>query len=395
MVGEMSTIRRSGPRRWFVPFAATAVLLLVALTACGSGERSAASGSSDSAGTAQAAPAGSGRPSSTVDTDTPTVGPGPAVPSRGCAAGPTSAVQLERRTVPVAELSRWYLLTVPEASDPQVPFPLVLDFHGLTEGADVHAQLTGMGAYGASHGFVAVIPQGTGDLARWAAGPGGSAGEPNIDVDFVNAMLDQVEDSICIDTSRVYATGMSNGAMLTSMLGCRLAGRLAAVAPISGATTFDSCEPVATVPMMTIHGTADPILLFNGGVGDLVKALSGSIGGDGSAPSSGPSTTAPAPTTTVAVDLDGPGYPANVAAWAQRNGCGPTPSDEPVSATVTHRTYDCPAGADVEMYVVAGGGHAWPGSELSQALEGLVGTTTFDIDATDLVWAFFQRFRRG
>lgn len=324
-------------------------------------------------------------PSGTDDGASPAVDPGPAVPSRGCDAGATTAVSLDKRTIPVAELSRWYLITIPEPADPVAPLPLVLDFHGLTEGADAHAQMSGMGAYAESHGFVAVIPQGTGDLARWAAGPGGSASDPNIDVDFVTALLDQVEDTVCIDTSRVYATGLSNGAMLTSMLACRLAGRFAAVAPIAGATVFDACDPVAPVPMMTIHGTADPILLFNGGVGDLVKLISGGAGG----------TATTAPTTTTLIDLNGPGYPANVAAWAERNGCEPTSTDEPVSATVTLRTYDCPAGADVEMYIVSGGGHAWPGSELSKAIENIIGPTTFDIDATDLLWRFFQRFRRG
>jgi polyhydroxybutyrate depolymerase len=62
---------------------------------------------------------------------------------------------------------------------------------------------------------------------------------------------------------------------------------------------------------------------------------------------------------------------------------------------VTHRVYDCPDGADVEMYIVAGGGHAWPGSEFSKGVEQIIGPTTFDIDATDLIWEFFQRFRRA
>ena len=54
------------------------------------------------------------------------------------------------------------------------------------------------------------------------------------------------------------------------------------------------------------------------------------------------------------------------------------------------RTFDCPDGADVEFYIIEGGGHSWPGSEFSKSIESIVGPTTFDIDATDLIWTFFQ-----
>jgi len=307
---------------------------------------------------------------------------GPAVPSNGCD-GAVAPVSSERRTLPVAELTRWYLVTIP-GGPAGAPMPLVLDFHGLTEGAELHARISGIGEYAEAHGFVAVVPQGQGDLPRWAAGPGGSAAGDNADLDFVATLLDAVERAACIDLSRVYVMGLSNGSMFASMLACRLADRFAAMAPIAGVTDYDDCAPSAPVPMLTIHGTADPILLFNGGVGDLVKLVSGGA----PAPD--------APTTTLPpADLDGPGYPANVAAWAARNGCAADPADEAVSDAVTRRTYDCPAGADVVMYVVDGGGHAWPGSEVSRSAEPIVGPTTFDIDATDLIWQFFQRFRRS
>ena len=370
--------RRSLP---VVTTVAAAVVALVALTACGTSTKSDAATAATTTTAASVATTGADSATSTTTTDVAT---GAAVASRGCDLAPSGPVHLERRELPVAELTRWYLITVPTAASSSTPLPLVLDFHGLTEGAEVHAKMTGMGDYAEAHGFVAVLPQGTGDLARWAAGPGGDASSPNADIDFVAALLDQIEATQCIDRSRVYATGLSNGAMLTSMLACRLANRFAAVAPVAGATDFTSCTPSAVVPMLTIHGTADPILLFNGGVGDLVKVLSG-----GKAASTAPAT------TTIPTDVNGPGYPANVAAWAKRNGCEPTPTDTEVTEAVTLRTYDCPRGADVEMYIVAGGGHAWPGSEFSRSIESIVGLTTFDIDATDVVWKFFQRFRRA
>jgi hypothetical protein len=91
--------------------------------------------------------------------------------------------------------------------------------------------------------------------------------------------------------------------------------------------------------------------------------------------------------------LNGPGTPAYVAGWAGRNGCDPTPTDSQISEEVIHRVYDCPAGADVEFYIVLGGGHTWPGSEFSRAIEPVVGHTTFDIHASEVAWAFFERFQ--
>ena len=262
---------------------------------------------------------------------------------------------------------------------------LVVDFHGLSEGAVAHAQMSGFAAFAKTEGFVAAVPQGTGAIPSWGASPAGAAMPGDADIAFVGALLDQIEAAACIDTSRVYATGLSNGAMMTSLVACRMADRFAAVAPVAGVTDFKGCAPSHVVPMLTIHGTKDPILLFNGGIGDIIGRLFGG---------SKTGTTSP-PTTTIPTDLNGPGYPANAKAWALRNGCDPTPADTKVSGEVTLRTYRCPPGADVEMYVIAGGGHAWPGSQFSRNLEPVIGYTTFDIDATKLIWAFFQRFRHA
>ncbi len=82
------------------------------------------------------------------------------------------------------------------------------------------------------------------------------------------------------------------------------------------------------------------------------------------------------------------------ATWAERNGCDSF-TDTTLEGTtdeVIHRVWDCPPGADVELYVVPAGGHSWPGSEFSQSIADIVGYTTFDLDASALGWEFFQRF---
>ncbi len=138
------------------------------------------------------------------------------------------------------------------------------------------------------------------------------------------------------------------------------------------------------MPVLTFHGTADPILFFNGGIG---TATLGRVLGRPTP--AGSSTT----TTTQPAKLNGPGYPATVQAWAAKDGCQPRPTDVRIASQVIRRSYRCPAGTGVEFYIVVGGGHAWPGSAVSRAISGLTGYTTFQINATTIIWSFFERFR--
>ncbi len=303
------------------------------------------------------------------------------VPSAGCGTSTAGASDKEQHDLTVAGVDRFYLLTTPTAHDGKTPLPLVVDFHGLAEGAQIHAGMTQFSELAKKEGFVVAFPNGTGTPVRWDAN---TTSNPNHDLEYVDQLLDEIGTSHCIDTSRIYATGLSYGAIMSSFLTCTRANRFAAVAPVAGITIPASgCTPSRPMPVLTFHGTADPILNFNGGVGD-------SLGGilKGNADESTP------PTTAKPADLNGPGYPAAAQAWAVRNGCQPDPTDTKVTDTVIHRVWSCPAGADVEFYIVEGGGHSWPGSEFSKSIGKIVGPTTFDINATDLIWQFFQRFAR-
>jgi polyhydroxybutyrate depolymerase len=269
---------------------------------------------------------------------------------------------------------RFYYLTVPSRTDAQPPMPLVLDFHGLAEGAEVHTKMSNFGALAKKEGFVVAFPNGTGQPVRWdlTAPP-----KPNPDLAFVDKLLETLESQLCVDTSRVYASGLSFGAFMSSFLACARANTFAAVAPVAGVTIYKDCTPARPVPVIAFHGTGDPILGFNGGVG-AIPGITGPAG---------------ATTTTIAANLNGAGYPAAVAQWAKRNGCDATPTDTKLTKEVIHRVYQCPAGQDVEFYIVLGGGHAWPGSAFSRAVASVVGYTTFDVDATKVIWNFFTRFQ--
>jgi polyhydroxybutyrate depolymerase len=305
----------------------------------------------------------------------------PAVPSAGCANATTGAVTEERREVPIPDpdtgANRWFLLTTPPVANGAEPMPLVLDFHGLTEGATIHAAHSALSGFAVDNGFAVAFPNGTGTPIRWNALPAEGANlDGEADLAYVDAVLDQIEATQCIDTSRVYATGLSNGAGMTSLLACVRGDRFAAAAPVAGLRSPTECDAGTTTPVLAFHGTVDPILYYNGGIGDLGALLAGN--GSLSAPEA---------------VIDGEGYPAAARAWATHNGCAPEPAKERIGTDVEHWTFDCPAGNDVEFYAVVGGGHTWPGSEFSKNIAAIAGPTTDTVSANDVMWAFFRQHR--
>ena len=299
------------------------------------------------------------------------------VASSGCSApAPVTVTELQQ-TISVDAVARSYLLTTPPTRR-GAALPVVLDFHGLSESDTLEAITTQFSTEALANHFIVVFPQGTGSPAGWDIDPSTRA-HPNHDIDFVNAMLNKLETSLCVDKSRVYATGLSDGALFSSLLACTMSNRLAAVAPVAGVVMPTPCRPTRPVPILAFHGTADPILHFNGGIGR--KVLADDLKAH------------PHPLPKLPrARLNGPGYPAHIKAWAAKDGCGATPTDTKVARHVIHRAYPCPAGVAVEFDIIVGGGHSWPGSALSAEIASFVGPTTMEINATSAIWAFFSRF---
>jgi polyhydroxybutyrate depolymerase len=304
-------------------------------------------------------------------------------PSAGCGSSTVGAGQ-EKVTIASGGVERWYLRHVPPAHDGTTPVPVVVDLHGYSEGAEVHAIVSGLGPYGDEQGFVTLTPhgQGQGPVPLWDTTPGGP------DQVFLEGMLDDVEASLCVDTARVFVTGLSNGAMMTSTLACALADRFAAAAPVAGVTEVADCDPGRAVPVVAFHGTDDGFLAYGGGFGPQVASLPSPEGqgtlGDLADQPDGPS------------DARGPSVPEVVADWAERNGCDDAAAEEEaVADDVTLLAFACPAGAEAELYRVDGGGHSWPGSELLANVESVVGHTTMSISANEVMWEFFEQHPLG
>ncbi len=300
-----------------------------------------------------------------------------AKPSPGCRASTPVAPGETRVNTTSQGAARWYIRHVPPSYDPHVPMPVVLDLHGYEEGAVVHTKMSGLGPYGDAHGFVTITPQGSGTaVALWNTDLHGA------DVAFIGNLLDEVDRTLCVDDNRVFVTGLSNGAFMTSAVACAYADRVAAAAPVAGIREIDGCTFARPVPVVAFHGTADPFVSYNGGLGPKALALPAP---DGSGKTLGQSGAAAAQTK-------GPSIPEITAAWATRNGCASAPpAERAVASDVTLLTWRCPADATVELYRVTDGGHAWPGSPFSRSIAAIVGRTTFSISANDVIWQFFQQ----
>jgi polyhydroxybutyrate depolymerase len=266
---------------------------------------------------------------------------------------------------------------VPPTYDGTKPVPVVLDLHGYSEGAQVHVLMSDLGHFGDQKGFVTVTPQGTAEpIPRW------DTNFDSKDYAYIGDLLNEVDRTLCVDQRRVFVTGLSNGAFFTSSLVCKYADRLAAAAPVAGIRDVAGCQPSRPVPVVAFHGTDDQFVSYNGGYGSAAAKLPAP---DGSTRTLGNSATTPSTRPS-----DRETIPEITAAWAKRNGCATEPTETPVAADVTKISFDCPAGDDVVLYRVQGGGHSWPGSSFSKSVAAVVGKTTDSISANEIMWEFFQ-----
>jgi polyhydroxybutyrate depolymerase len=276
----------------------------------------------------------------------------------------TRSLQVDRRT-------RSYLVHVPQSYDGTKPFPVVLAFHGGGSNAEQMVRFSGLSDKAQQAGFMVVYPNGTGLLKNMLTWNGGNccgfAVQHQVDdVAFIRALLDDLERVAKVDRKRIYATGMSNGAILAYRLASELSDRIAAIAPVAGPMGTETCTPRRPVAVLHFHGTDDQFAPFRGGKG--AKSLSG--------------------TNFYSVDH-------SIRAWLMANGCPHEPHVvmEPDRAkdgtTITRKTYGPGKdGVEVVLITIEGGGHTWPGRQPPLAF---LGRSTKNIQANDVMWEFFER----
>jgi polyhydroxybutyrate depolymerase len=256
-----------------------------------------------------------------------------------------------------SEGPRKYLLHIPERYDAEKPTPLVISIHGFAEWPAHQMQLSRWNDLADQENFIVVYPRGTRFPLRWRTE---GMGESMLDVQFISDLIDQLQKEYNIDPTRIYTNGLSNGGGMSFLLACKLSDRIAAFGSVAGAyrVAWENCNPSRPVPAIIFHGNADPIVPFEGGP-------SGSF------------------------DVPFPIITEWVQQMSLKNDCESIPEAIPTQGEVSGLRYtNCSQNAEVDFYVIDGGGHSWPGGD--PLPEWIVGYTSDDIDTTRVMWEFFS-----
>jgi polyhydroxybutyrate depolymerase len=285
-----------------------------------------------------------------------------------------AALACTRRNVPQSQdvnntlmyggLERIYILHVPPSHDQNTPTALVLDFHGGGGNANTQLETSEFNALANEKGFIIAYPNGSGKhddrLLTWNGGTccGYAVTNQIDDVGFVRALIAKIQSDYNIDPKRIYATGLSNGAIFSYRLACDASDLFAAVAPVAGTLNYPRCTPSQPVSIIHFHGTDDTHVHYNGGAG--------------------PDSLVEVPFSSVKDSID---------FWLNIDQC----QKEPYRASfkdIQHDTYSgCANGTAIELYTIIGGKHAWPGSPGPGWPGG--DQPTQSISATKLIWDFF------
>jgi polyhydroxybutyrate depolymerase len=258
--------------------------------------------------------------------------------------------------------TREFRLHLPDGYDGKRRLPLVFAFHGSSASASVIERETSLDGIADSLGFIVVYPEGLhrgwniGECCRFSF-------KQHVDeTAFVSSMLDRLEHGLTVDTSRVYATGYSDGGTLSFLLACRLPNRIAAVAGVS-ATLFapaPQCDLPRPVPVMVIHGTGDTHIPYEGHPGGRPDVEAAHF-------------THSAPEVTKF--------------WVAHDHCDTTARSD-TSGRVIRDVYSCPDSAQVVFFTIHGGEHGWPGGGRGWIFSPVPPS---DMSATDSIVKFFLR----
>jgi polyhydroxybutyrate depolymerase len=235
-------------------------------------------------------------------------------------------------------------LQVPPGYDASEPTPLLLVVHGYGATGEIQTAYTGLGNLVAEHGYLLLAPDGLvdpGDRQYWNATPAccdfWKSGVD--DVAYPTGLIEEVDEHYNVDRDRVVVFGHSNGGFMAYRLACDRPDVFRSIVSLAGAVNIDPsvCTPSEAVNVLQIHGSADDLILFDGG------------------------------NTCGTAECDFPSAMEAVNRWSGLNGC--TAAMEETSEkrdldsalageeTLVSRAGGCPEGGAVELWRIEGGGH--------------------------------------
>jgi polyhydroxybutyrate depolymerase len=266
------------------------------------------------------------------------------------------------QSMQVDGVERSWQLFVPPTYDAKTKHALVLDFHGSGGSPQGQSRNSDFIKLAGEKVFLVVNP--AGKYIRDAK----SGASWNVDLDrkgvddvrFVRELIAHLRAKYSIDPQRIYSTGFSGGARMSSRLACDLSYVIAAVGPVGGIRFPEKCTPARAVAVIAFHGEQDEVNHFEH-------------------------------------RSDSPAYwPVGVNAaisnWAKQNKCNTNARKEPLATGVTKFLYEnCTPGADVALITLKDGKHTWPGSAAARARTAAqTSSGTNEISATELIWQFFE-----
>ena len=260
-----------------------------------------------------------------------------------------------REAILVDDIERDYLQFVPSGYDGETPLPVVITMHGFTDTSQGIRDDSDFNTVAEANDFIVVYPQGQGFPPRWNNGLSQFQREDDTrDVEFLRELVHKLTDTLCVDASRIYVAGFSAGGGMAHRAACELSDLFAAAGTVSGAYSEipGGCQPERPIAIITIHGTADPIVPYTGN--DWLPDIS-----------------------------------AWASEWAERNACDMTPIELESVGDISGIGYEgCASAVAVHFYSVEEGGHIWPGDTEASSFLGKAS----EVSGSELLWHFFSQY---
>lgn len=256
-------------------------------------------------------------------------------------------------------VERTYILHVPAEYDTAKKYALMISYHGEGGSGLGQEQKTGFDVVADKNGFLVAYPSAV--KGDWQLTGSGS------DIEFTKSLIAAIEQAYSIDSSRIYVSGFSAGGGVAMALACAATDKVAGMAYASntlGSRKVQQCHPSLPIATVGFSGTKD-------------------VGSD-------------------ADTRNNYSYQQTAEFWATQNGCNATPavSHFPDTLTTGAKVTDtkqvwggCKNGVTVTLYIIEGGGHAWPGGVASRNETDIkVGST--ELDASTVIWDTLSVYKR-